>query len=628
MKILKIIFISFFVLLLMITTAFFIFIKTFDVERFKPQILEAMNQALGRPADFKDIDLHLSLTRGVSLDLKQFIIKDDPSFSSGELLKIDDISLGMDVLAYLSKRQITVSHIRITRPQLMIIRSKEGQINAATLGKPPAMQPPANPSPQTLASGQNTPIAVPDTVPAVKPAQPSQPLTNLPEIIIHSIDVQNANLTYIDKSFDPLITLEFSKLDLKLRNFSLKNPFSFHAEGSLLSAGWNVWVDGTGVLNLEDQSVQFKNIEISSDLSLFSFAKLQSSVSALKGVEMPEELSGKLSVMVDHLQLSAKGLKALLAQGELSRGNLKFKQLACPISTIEGKFQITESKINLNGLSAKCGKGSLSATGSLEDYLGKQNFTADLKLDSIDLSEILESKDQHAMNIVKPPPVKVEGIVHGNFTAKGQGFTAESLEQSLSGGGNLEVKNGRLKDINILKLVLSNISMLPGLADKMEETLPQNYKDKLTQKDTILNKAALTTTLQNGAIMIQPAEVEADGFLFSAEGTAGFDQSYSLDGSFFIAADLSAGMVAAVEELQYLLNDQQRIFIPLKIQGKGSQIKVFPDMEYLGKKIFMKRGRNELDKALDKVFDKGENGSSEKGPERQIIENILDNIFK
>ncbi len=631
MKILKIIFISFFVLLLIAGTALFIFIKTFDVQRFKPQIIKAMNQALGRQAGFKDIRLQLSLTQGMSLGLKQFTIKDNPFFSAGELLKVDDISIGIDVLGYFSKKQITVSHIQIEKPQLTIVRSKDGQINVSTpslsfpnasVGNPDkAMTRP--PKRITALAGSSGPCLT----------YSPQPPLNLPEIIIHFIDVHNATITYIDKSFDPQMTLDIPKLDVKIRDFSLKDPFSFNAEGSLFSADKNFQMDGTGILNLENQGIQFKNITIRSDLSLLSFAQLQSSVSALKGLEMPQQLSGKLSATIDHLELGAKGLGPLLVQGELSRGNLKFKQLVRPIETIEGKFQVTESKISLSELSAKCGKGSLSATGSLEDYLGKQNFISNMKLDALDLSEILEQKDQLVVSAVEPS-VKIEGILQGNFEAKGQGFTAESLRQFLSGGGSLEVKNGRLKDINILKLVLSKISMLPGLAEKMEETLPQQYKDKLTQKDTILNKAALTTNLQNSTMVIQPVEIEADGFLFSANGTVDLDQSYSLDGSFFIARDLSASMASVVPELQYLFDDQQRIFIPLKISGKSSQFKIFLDMEYLGKRILMNKGKSELEKVLNKVFEKGKGNSSdntpkgEKRPEQQIIENILDKILK
>lgn len=640
MKILKIIFISFFVLLLIAGIALFVFMKTFDVQRFKPQIIAAMNQTLGRQVDFKEIRVQLSLTQGISLGLKQFTVKDDPFFSPGELLKIEDISIGIDALDYFSKKQITIPRIQIERPQLTIVRLKDGQINVASLGKKPSTQSATNSSLPPAMAGPNETVISPATTnesplyegKTLGGDSISQPPLNLPEIIIHSINLNNANITYIDKSFDPQMTLDVSQMDIKIRDFSLKAPFSFNAEGSIFSADKNFQIGGTGILNLENQGIQFRNITILTNLSQLSFAKLQSSVSALKGVEMPQQLDGELSVAIDHLELGAKGLGPLLVKGELSRGNLKLKQLAFPIETIEGKFQATESKIILSEFSAKLGKGSLSATGTLEDYLAKQSFMADMKLDSIDLSEIIGQKDQLVVSAAEPP-VKVEGILQGNFQAKGQGFTPDSLRQFLSGDGNFEIKNGRLRDINILKMVLNNISMLPGLADKIEKELPQNYKDKLTQKDTILNKAALTTSLQSGTIVIRPAEIEADGFLFSAEGTAGFDQSYSLDGSFFILSELSATMVSSVGELEYLLDDQKRIYIPLKITGKGEQIKIFPDLEYLGKRILVNKGKSELEKALNKVFEKETDGSSgvpegEKRPEQQIIENILDQILK
>lgn len=292
MKIFKIILISFFVLLIIGGFAFFILIKTFDVQRFKPQILEAMTQVLGRKADFKDIHLQLSL-QGIGVQLKEFTIQDHPVFSSGDLLKIQNISVGVDVLGYLSKKEITISKIQIDRPELTIVRLKNGEVNLATLGKPLSSSS-TNPLAQTQVSGPSQQTASPP-VPITtveKSISNQQPPLDLPQILIHSIDVHNASITYVDKSFDPAMTIEISKLNIKIQNFSLKDPFSFHAEGSLLSADQNFQVDGNGVFNLENQGIQLKNIIIVTDLSLLSFAKLQSSVAALKGVEMPQQLSG------------------------------------------------------------------------------------------------------------------------------------------------------------------------------------------------------------------------------------------------------------------------------------------------------------------------------------------------
>ena len=58
------------------------------------------------------------------------------------------------------------------------------------------------------------------------------------------------------------------------------------------------------------------------------------------------------------------------------------------------------------------------------------------------------------------------------------------------------------------------------------------------------------------------------------------------------------------------------------------------DLEYIGKNAIKNRGKEELQKVLNKVFDRkdqpqGEPGTeSPKRPEQQMIEGILNTIFK
>jgi len=103
-------------------------------------------------------------------------------------------------------------------------------------------------------------------------------------------------------------------------------------------------------------------------------------------------------------------------------------------------------------------------------------------------------------------------------------------------------------------------------------------------------------------------------------------------------------MTAAVGELQYLA-DINGILIPLKsYQGPLASLKVMPDLEYISKRVLVSKGKEELNKLLDKVFDKDEGAenfsdqdemddqqdesTSSQSPERQIIEGVLDAIFQ
>jgi uncharacterized protein involved in outer membrane biogenesis len=65
-----------------------IFVKTFDVNKFKPQIVSQAKSALGREFDFDKARLDISFSRGVSLELSGLSIGEDPAFAKGEFLTV------------------------------------------------------------------------------------------------------------------------------------------------------------------------------------------------------------------------------------------------------------------------------------------------------------------------------------------------------------------------------------------------------------------------------------------------------------------------------------------------------------------------------------------------------------
>ena len=70
-------------------------------------------------------------------------------------------------------------------------------------------------------------------------------------------------------------------------------------------------------------------------------------------------------------------------------------------------------------------------------------------------------------------------------------------------------------------------------------------------------------------------------------------------------------------------------------------MRVMPDLQYIGKKLLVSKGQEELNKLLNKVLDRKDDSShsgqetspgeqapgDEKSPERQLIEGVLDTIF-
>src|SRR3989344_1496623 len=101
MKILKILLTIFFLIILIIGVAVAIFVKTFDADKYKPQIVSRITKAIGRDVQIGKIGLNLSLAQGISLSIRDLNIADNPEFSKENFLTLKEAHLGVDVAAFL-----------------------------------------------------------------------------------------------------------------------------------------------------------------------------------------------------------------------------------------------------------------------------------------------------------------------------------------------------------------------------------------------------------------------------------------------------------------------------------------------------------------------------------------------
>ena len=484
MKIVKIALVSFFVLILVVIVAGIIFIKTFDVNRFKPQIVSLAGKTLNRQVDFQNAKLGLSLRHGVSLKIHNLVIADDPAFSKGNFLTVKDISLAVDVLKYCFKKEVDVPSILIDSPSVTVIRRKDGSLNVATIAQS------AQGSKQTA-----------------QPDPPSAALA-LPAILISSVKGTNGSVTFIDQTFEPPLRIEISKLGFSSTDMSLTKPFPFAAEAEVVSPKMNI--------------------------------------------------------------------------------------------NLEGKAQVNLSKIVLDKAVVSLGQGVIKATGAIDDYLVKQEYSLDAEAKNVAIQDLLSQ--------VKLP-VKAEGLASGNMKLKGRGFSPEALKSTLSGDGLVTITQLKLKDVNVLRRVLGKISLIPGLAEKVEAGLSGNFKQNLTGNDTSFSDINLPVTVENGRILVKNLTLAADEFTFNGSGEAGFDSAYSLEGTFLIPQELSASMATQVPELQYLFDNDKQISMPLEISGRAGTLSFSLDAKYIAEKLIVKQGEQQLFKALEKAI-----GIKEKTP--------------
>ena len=622
MKIFKIVVFIVFVLLVILFVAVFIIINTIDIKKYKPQIVQQASSALGRDVQIADLDLAFSLRQGIALNIRGLSIADNPAFSSEQMLAIEHVGLDVDILAYLTQHKIVITRAYVQSPQINVIRNSAGQLNVQELGQPNLAA--ASPGSKPATAG----------TPAPEPATNTQKPMNIPDVVVRSVIVEKATIHYRDQLFQPEVRLDVSDIDLRVTDFSLSRMFKFALQMNVLSDKRNLQIEGSGQLSLPEAKFESPDIKVSFDFSGVSPAKVNQSLPMVKGfLKEGSTIKGKGQCTVHQLVAGAQGLEKLVAEVQLTNGQVSLSQLPKDVENINVNLDTTEQDLLIKQMSLQFAGGSVGAQGQVLDYLKTQRFDGIVAVQKIPIAELVPADKQ---------AIKVQGTLNGKYSIKGAGFAPNVVLKTLAGEGTMEVNDGEIIDMNILRMALDKISMIPQLVDRVTAALPPQYKEILERKNTVIKIAKTDTKIADGLITIREAMLETDGFLVSADGTVGLDQSVNLKASLFIAKDLSASMTAAVEELKYLLEDDGRIRIPLKSYSGGlADFKIFPDLEYLGKRILKNKGKEEIQRLLGKAMGTKEGTSGQEQnsgqpnssgqpvrPEQEIIGNILDAIFK
>ncbi len=613
MKIFKTILIVIIVLILLFFGGIIIFLKTVDINQFKSQMIGQLNTALGRETEIGRLDFYVSLRKGVGLTIRNIRIHDKPKNVQQIFLDVEKINLDVNLLAFLTKRQILVERVQVFAPELLIKRNADGEwILPAT-----SHHPPTTPTPSASTPESTQPVA-PQSAPAPTDTAPSKPVS-LPEILIKSIELNDGIVVYVDKTFQPELKIVIPQINAKVTGFSLNKRFSFSYSSPLWSPDPNVKLDGTAMVDLNNNQARLDDVKMSLDLSQISTEQMMAIWPALNSLSIINKWHGMLNMTISQMIVGSQGLLVLDLEGRLSDGAVRFKELLQPIEKMNCSFDMNEVDLQVKDCSLFWGSGKIIADGRLNDYQKKGAFRFDTEIQKLRIEEMLA--DQAL-------PVKVQGDIYGKFNMQGGIPHEQDFLSLLTGNGSVEVKEGKLIDFNVLRILFDQMSMIPDLTEKVENAIPEKYRKILNQKDTYLGQVEFLTKIQSGSAEIIKAHIASEAFVIDGKGKYNLDQTVEAEAAIRIPADLSQGMIAGVPELALIANETQEIYIPFApYEGPAKGFRLFPDLQYLGERIIANRGREEINRIIDKALGNEEGQGNQNSPEKEIIGNILDSIF-
>ena len=290
-------------------------------------------------------------------------------------------------------------------------------------------------------------------------------------------------------------------------------------------------------------------------------------------------------------------------------------------------FEVSEKDVNVPNMAFKIGEGSLGGQLRIDEYLKQQRYFCNLEFKNVLLAKSLPEFG---------PQVNFHGQLNGLLKLNGQGFKPDKFLAGLSGESQLDIQQGVIENFNILKFILSKISMFPQLVDVLDNNLPEEYKTEVNQNRTVFDKIDVKTTVKEGNVLVERGEFMSPAFSLNTQGRIDRDQSLNLTAVLKVAKDLAAQMTAAAGELKALEEEDGQLGIPVKVNGSVSHLQILPDPEALAKKMIMGKGKGNLEGLLNKVLGNKEtpdqlpNEQNPSGGESpgKTINNVLDSIFK
>lgn len=399
-----------------------------------------------------------------------------------------------------------------------------------------------------------------------------------------------------------------------------------------------------GVLITKLEQAINKNVKID-DISLNPWQGLAVKIRGISIKDTDKTWEAAL-LKIANLDVSVKILP--LIKKDIQIQNISLDSLMLDFSSDSFKLPISKS------VSSDNSAGAVAVLGALK-FFAQNIYITNSRIHYRDISQpkpidlridIISAK---LKNVSLYGPANIEArlsIFAGGTAANSPGFKGEfnlksvcsigglsqdNILKTLNAKGNIELENGLLENMNVLRVALDKLNMLPGLVERLKYNLPEKYNELLKENHTAFKPMNADFEIKTGRLFFEKLIIESDAFYLVSKGSIGMDGSLYIGSNLFIPQDLSGAFTNAAPELEFLKDDKGIITMPLDIKGKVPNISVMPNLDYCVQKLAVSKGQE----ILDRIFkgkpsqpDEEGKGSSGQKPVETIIRGVLDIFTK
>jgi hypothetical protein len=246
-------------------------------------------------------------------------------------------------------------------------------------------------------------------------------------------------------------------------------------------------------------------------------------------------------------------------------------------------------------IEAAIGGGAINVNGSGRLHLPSAAHPGSVERLSLKLNRVaLAHLPLHA----RPGEPHLTGLLSAAIEGDLPSLEPAALAGTASASGTLRFDEPVVQDLNILREVFQKLSILPGLLERLESRLPQDYREKLNAPDTALEPFEVPFRLAGGVVDIDELTVQSDTLGLSGRGRISTDGTLNVQALLRIDPQFSAAIIRSVEELRTLANAAGELELPLSVQGKPPQVAVMPDLQYVASKVVAATAAEAIGKLL------------------------------
>ncbi len=582
----KFIFIFLF-LLVLVMAGIGIFLATFNVDKYRPVVAQKIEEALGKKVELGK--LSLGFNKGLAFRIQGIAVYGKSSHQA--LAKVGEVAAVIRLMPLLQKN-IQVASIFIVKPYVEIERGADGFMRVGGVAVGP-----------TRASNQGIPAK--ETSPAAQ---------QFLAFSVDSIRVQKAKVVYKDLSPSNPMDFSIDNIDVEIKNFSLNKSFLFEVLASVFSADQNVEVSGELLLPGSGQSGFLKNFDLDTNLGRWNFASAAQAFPALGNLKFRENPQGGLNIRLEEVDLGA--LADLKAHVKLNNAKISLAGIPSAFETVFLNMDTQGGNLKVRDSSASFAGGQINLDAAVNGFQSS-NARSQVKLavKNVSLSDAIPASSPNAP--------RLGGNLSLDFEGNGSGLGWPEISRSLNGKGRVILKDGVIFNFNLAKQVFEKLSVIPGIASKLESELPPNYKEKLFAPHTLMHPLDFSFEAQNGQIPFQNLRVATDYVSIVGNGHAGLGGAVEAAASLQMAPEISAAILKSVSEISVLANTQGQIEIPILVTGQAPSIQVFPDLNIIATRFAAGKAQQLLGDFFNKGQGEQQPASSSGTKEEKLLKNFL-----